>query len=382
MNDTLRLSFCMIARDEAANVTRCLDSVAPIADEMIVLDTGSTDETVALAESRGAAVFPFTWRDDFAAAYNAVLHRATGDWILCLDADEWLLPECRGMVRELIQRPDAMAYWIQRQEVEYEGQTEGFIEMRQLRLCRNEPTIHGLGIDHPRFGEQIEAFARQAGKKILDSPIRVRHTGYLPQKMSAKLERASRLLQLELAERPGQIYYEVELGRTWQEMGDPRGPALLDDVLTRILTQARAPKPPTVLALPVLERCLRMDDPASPRVRQALRLAVRWFPNSPPLLDAAAGVYYRRGQFAKAIPLLTHLVHMAETGEYDRVLAFAGHILGDSAYLNLAVCHHRLAQLDEAEHWYERLLARTPDHPGARQNLQTLREQRLLLAQP
>ena len=369
----------MIARNEAANIGRCLDSVAPIADEMIVLDTGSTDETAALARARGAAVFPFVWCDDFAAAYNAALDRVTGDWVLCLDADEELLPESWALVRTLIQRPDAMAYFLQRQEVEYEGQSEGFVEMRQLRLCRNDPTLRCMGIDHPHFGDQMEERARRTGQKIVDSAIRIRHTGYLPQKKAAKLERAVRLLQLELAERPGQMYYEVELGRTWEQLGDPRGPALLDDVLARILAQARSSKPPTVLALPVLERCLRRDDPTSPRVRQVLRLAARWFPNSPPLLDAAAGVYYRRGEFTKALPLLTRLVHMAETGEYDRTIAFGSQVLGDGAFLNLAVCHHRLAQLDEAEHGYARLLARNPDHPGALQNLQTLQEQRRLL---
>ena len=175
------------------------------------------------------------------------------------------------------------------------------------------------------------------------------------------------------------MYYEVELGRTWQQMGDPRGQALLDAVLERLLAQSRAPKPSSVLALPVLEQCLRGGEPDSPQVQKALRLAARWFPNSPPLLDAAAEVYYRQGKFAKAIPLLTRLVQMAETGEYNRVIAFAGHILGDGVFLNLAVCHHRLAQLDEAERWYRCLLERSPGHPGAVANLETLRRQRLLL---
>ena len=176
------------------------------------------------------------------------------------------------------------------------------------------------------------------------------------------------------------MYYEVELGREWTRLGDPRGPTLLDSVLERLLAQPNAPAPPTLLAAPVLERCLRLDDPASPRIRKALRLALRWFPGLPPILDAAAGVHYRRGEFAQAIPLLMRLVHMIETDEYDRALAFSGHILGDGAFLNLAVCHHRLAQLDEAEHWYERLLERTPGHPGASANLETLHQQRSLLA--
>ena len=255
----------MIARDEAANIVRCLNFVAPIADEMIVVDTGSTDETAALARECGAAVFPFAWRDDFAAAYNAALDQVTGDWVLCLDADEELLPESRALVRELIQRPDAMAYYLQRQEAEYDGQTDGFIEMRQLRLCRNDPSIACVGIDHPHFGDQIEDSPTARAGKFWTAQFAFVTQATCRRRSRPRLERAARLMQKELAERPGQMYYEVELGRTWQQMGDPRGPALLEDVLERLLAKSRARKPPTVLAMPVMERCLRRSEPDSPQ---------------------------------------------------------------------------------------------------------------------
>src|SRR6478609_8235120 len=80
----------MIVRDEARSITRCLDSVRDVVDEMVVLDTGSVDDTVALAEAAGATVHHFTWVDDFSAARNAALAHCTGDWALVLDADEWL----------------------------------------------------------------------------------------------------------------------------------------------------------------------------------------------------------------------------------------------------------------------------------------------------
>lgn len=86
-----RLALVVIARDEAARIGRLLDSVRPWVDEMLVLDTGSRDDTAAVAAAHGARVAHFAWCDDFAAARNHALDLAAADWHLVLDADEWLI---------------------------------------------------------------------------------------------------------------------------------------------------------------------------------------------------------------------------------------------------------------------------------------------------
>ena len=80
----------MIVKNEARSLARCLDSVAPWVDKMIVLDTGSTDDTIAIARAHGAEVYERRWTNDFAAARNAALAHSDADWNLVLDADEWL----------------------------------------------------------------------------------------------------------------------------------------------------------------------------------------------------------------------------------------------------------------------------------------------------
>lgn len=82
------LSLAMIVKNEAANLPRCLASVRNLVDEMVVVDTGSTDDTVAIAGSFGARVSHFDWIDDFAAARNESLRLCTGNWVLILDGDE------------------------------------------------------------------------------------------------------------------------------------------------------------------------------------------------------------------------------------------------------------------------------------------------------
>lgn len=85
-----KISLCMIAKNEESNIERCLASVRSFVDEMIVVDTGSTDRTVSLCELAGAQVYHFEWNNNFADARNYSLSQATGDWILWMDADEVL----------------------------------------------------------------------------------------------------------------------------------------------------------------------------------------------------------------------------------------------------------------------------------------------------
>src|SRR5712692_10367639 len=85
-----RVSLCLIVKDEEANLHRCLTSAADLVHEIIVVDTGSADYTKDVALRFGAKAFDFSWVDSFAAARNESIRRATGDWILWLDADEWL----------------------------------------------------------------------------------------------------------------------------------------------------------------------------------------------------------------------------------------------------------------------------------------------------
>src|SRR6202000_2094035 len=90
MMNPYKVALVMIARNEAARIVRALASVANSVDELVVLGTGSTDATVALARSAGARVAHFDWCDDFAAARNAALALADADWNVVGDADEWI----------------------------------------------------------------------------------------------------------------------------------------------------------------------------------------------------------------------------------------------------------------------------------------------------
>jgi glycosyltransferase involved in cell wall biosynthesis len=105
----MTLSVCLITLNEEANIGRTLDSVRAIAGEIVVVDSGSTDATVALARVHGAKVFVEPWKG-FAAQKNSALAKATGDWILSLDADEEVSPELAVAIRELLHTPEPPKY--------------------------------------------------------------------------------------------------------------------------------------------------------------------------------------------------------------------------------------------------------------------------------
>src|SRR5207237_2451906 len=108
----MRVSLCMIVKNEEHNLADCLASVADLVDEVIIIDTGSTDRTKDIAAGFGARVFDFPWVDSFAAARNESLRHATGDWVFWMDGDDRLDPANRTKLQALFAslKPENAAY--------------------------------------------------------------------------------------------------------------------------------------------------------------------------------------------------------------------------------------------------------------------------------
>jgi len=198
----------MIARDEAAGITRCLESAAHCVDAMLVLDTGSRDDTVALARAAGAEVHHFHWCDDFAAARNAALELSRADWNLILDADEWIT----GGTEHLDGQRLGGERFIGLVPVTSEFDQQDRVETATSWLPRLLPA----GVRYTgRIHEQ--PLADLCRVRI---PLQVAHAGYRRDELARKQGRNRILLQRALAERPADAYLLYQLGKDHTVYGE------------------------------------------------------------------------------------------------------------------------------------------------------------------
>lgn len=214
------LSLCMIVKNEERHLPHCLDSVRGLVDEIIVVDTGSTDGTVRLAESYGARILHHQWQDDFAAARNVGLEAAAGDWVMVLDADEELHPEDRHLLRALCRNPDVEAYsMVQMHLTDAAGLLETEI-CYDIDLWRNRKEYRFESALHEQI---LPAIRRAKPDAVVQScPIRIRHYGFLQQTFQAKgkSERNLRLARKLVAEHPDDFFYRFNLALELQGTQD------------------------------------------------------------------------------------------------------------------------------------------------------------------
>jgi Tfp pilus assembly protein PilF len=184
-------------------------------DEIVVVDTGSTDGTAEVARGHRARVVEWAWRDDFAAARNESLRHATGDWVLVLDADERLTPGAVAAVRAAAERGAAAGHDCRLVSRLPGDQPAPAMAAWYCRLFRRQPGVRFEG----RVHEQVAPSIRAAGGAVVRSDVTIVHLGYAeagPEKAARNLA----LLQLELAERPGDAFTLFNLGLTLQAAGE------------------------------------------------------------------------------------------------------------------------------------------------------------------
>jgi hypothetical protein len=219
--DRPSISLCMIVRDESTMLPAFFESVTGLWDELLVVDTGSVDDTVALCEAAGARVIHFQWIDDFAAARNAGLDEAQGEWILFLDADERPSPEIKRQILEVCSDPGLGAATVtMRNELPHGNHRDASL----LRLFRGDRRIRFRYPIHEDITGPVLERLGATGREIAHLDGIVRHLGYVRQTMADRDKKARdlRILERCLAADPDDLYAHfkiLELARFWGDQG-------------------------------------------------------------------------------------------------------------------------------------------------------------------
>ena len=216
------LSLCTIAKNEAPSLPQCLGSVKDVVDEMVILDTGSTDRTVEIAKDFGAKVYHFQWCDDFAAARNEALKYVQGEWVLVLDADEVLTPEIVPLLRQAMEGKNTLAINLVRQEVGAAQSPYSLVS----RLFRRHPQVQFSRPYHAMIDDSLQALLqREPHWQVVSlTPVAILHYGYQPGAIAAldKYTRARKAMEGFLATHPHDPYTCSKLGALYLQIGQAK----------------------------------------------------------------------------------------------------------------------------------------------------------------
>jgi tetratricopeptide (TPR) repeat protein len=352
------ISLCAIIKNESHRIADCLDSVQGFVDEAIVVDTGSTDDTVRIAKQHGAKVFKFDWCDDFAAARNYSLKQASGDWILVLDADEKLEISAKNRLKQLIQQRDCLSANLLRHEIGAQQSPYSLVS----RFFRRHPNICFSGCYHESIDDSVTKIRQHDSHWLVyEVPaVSILHYGYQSSeiKLKGKQDLAKRLMHKHLEEFPNDAYMHSKLGALYVESGLPRQGLELIQQGIDLLVQSNDSNPQVRFELyyhAAIAYSHQSDwQLAENFYQQALVLAISDLVKLP-ALNNLGNLWQAQGKHQQAIAAYQQVTQIAPD--------FA------KGFYNLGIALKSSGQMQSATLAYQQVIALDPEFADAYQNL-------------
>lgn len=351
---SVKLSLCMIVKNEEASLPRCLNSVKNVVEEMILLDTGSNDQTVQIAQELGAKVYHFQWCNDFALARNEALQYVQGEWVLVLDADEVLTAAIVPQIQEAIANPHNLVVNLVRQEV---GATQSPYSLIS-RLFRHHPQVRFSRPYHAIIDDSVtQLIATESHWRIVSlAPTAIKHYGYQPGTIAAKdkSNRARKAMEAYLANHPNDPYVCSKLGALYASDGNlETGLELLE----------RGLQSPNIEPLLLFELHYHLGNVYTRRhhPNQAV-IHYQKAIEQPILPQLKLGVYNNFGILLKAVGQL----NLAKKSYEQALKIDPNFVIG---HYNLGMTLKAMGLFGEAINAYQQAVKLAPEYPWAHQNL-------------
>ncbi|MFC4767275.1 glycosyltransferase [Effusibacillus consociatus] len=350
------LTLCMVVKNEELLLPRCLQSVQGLVDEIIVVDTGSTDRTKEIARQAGAIVVDEPWQNDFSKPLNRALREAKGEWILRLDGDEELYQEDKAKLRKLLKNRDTEAYILQivnlvndRNLVEEE--ISSFV-----RLFRNRPMYRFEGVIH----EQIVPSILSAHPKavIRHAPVRIKHYGYLKEISDPKKkeERNRELTLKAIRQDPENGYLRYYMGIEYRRQNNREEAVLQFAEAMKYLDLAMPWAPRCVQAYAITLMEMRRWNEA----KSILEKGIGWYPDYTDLVYLRGVVHFEQGENLDAVAAFSKCIRMGDPPETKYVVMKG--MGGYKSYYALGQVYEKIGNIQQSLEAYEKSYKMFPQH--------------------
>lgn len=347
------LSAALIVRDEQKHLPDCLRSIQPLVDEIVVVDTGSRDRSVAIARRFGARVERIKWRGSFSAARNRALELADGEWILYIDADERARPCSRARLRRELADTRSVAW-----EVLLYPRA-GFTPHRVVRLFRNHPSIRFEGIVHENILPGLNRYRARHGGRIGVSSLSLDHEGYSDGALAGKHERYLPLLRKAVRAEPTRVYYWCHLASIYHGLGRVR---LAEDAWQRaraVVQRKRWFQPEDVLPYVALGE-LQLNEGKD--AREVIAEGLARFPKNAHLRWLHARALMTKERYEEAIATLESLVAYKSPDTFDQTTSYDRRLFGSLSFYQLASCYFSLRDYRRSQDYFARAARAEPDN--------------------
>ncbi|KIQ95156.1 SPBc2 prophage-derived glycosyltransferase SunS [Anoxybacillus thermarum] len=353
------VALVMIVKNEEKHLARCLRSVHKIVDDIVIVDTGSTDGTKSIAYSFGAKVFDFEWANDFSAARNYALMQSTCDWNLVLDADEYIVNDCKSIIRHFIETNERAIGRIKMVNEFIQNGERRYAQSYLSRLLPKGVTYVG------KVHEQVDSpFPRQ------NIDVEVYHDGYVH---TNKTERNLDLLLQELQQHPTDDYVLYQVGKQYKLLQQFNMAEKYFEESYRLVPLYASYRHSlvvdylyTIIANRSFERGLQVIAAEQGRLDDSsdFHFACGLF-----YMDA---IFYHMNQYVHLFPMIEksfiRCLQIGETDQYDRVRGTGSFL---AAY-NLGVFYETTGQMERAIHFYEQ--SAHEGYEKASERLKTLKQ--------